>query len=76
MPASGDAVDAAFNKLKMGGAWKDLQEMMHDFDSRIEEWQQKHETVLVDADMEDVGVQLEDARLALGDLRQLAHQFR
>jgi len=76
MPASGDAADAAFNKLKMGGAWKDLQEMMHDFDTRISEWQNKHEIDVVDADMEDVGVQIEDARLALSDLRQLAHQFR
>ncbi len=76
IPASGNPEDVAFNKLKMGGAFKELQEMMHDCSSKIDQWQAKHEVDLVDADMEDFGVQLEDARLALENLRRLANQFR
>ncbi len=76
MPASGDPKEAAFQKLKYNGAWKDLQEIMHDCSAKIDKWQQEHEVGLEDADMVDVGVQLEEARLALEDLRQLANQFR
>ena len=76
MPASGDPKEAAFQKLKYNGAWKDLQEIMHDCSTKIDTWQQEHEVGLEDADMVDVGVQLEEARLALEDLRQLANQVR
>lgn len=76
LPATGAPEDNAFQTLKMGGAWKDLQEMMHEFGSRISEWQDKHETTLVDAKMEDVGVQIEEANLSIEAIRQLAHQFR
>ncbi len=76
LPASGGSADDAFNKLKMGGAWKDLQEMMHDIGLQISEWQNKHEADLTEAKMDDVGLQLEVARLVLDDLRQLANQFR
>ncbi len=77
MPAmSDDPAENAFQTLKYNGAFKDLQEIMHDATSKIDTWQQEHEVGLEDADMVDVGVQLEDARLALDALRQLANQFR
>lgn len=77
MPApSSDPKENAFQELKMSGAFKELQEMMHDCSLRIEQWQNKHEVMLVDAGMEEEGVQLEDAKLALSDLRELAHQLR
>ena len=77
MPApSADPKENAFQTLKFGGAFKDLQEMMHDMNMQISAWQDKHETVLLDAGMEDVGQDLEDARLAVDDLRQLANQLR
>ena len=78
MPApSAEPKENAFQTLKFGGAFKDLQEMMHDATSAIAAWQDKHETVLVDAGMADeLGLDLEDARLALEDLRQLANQLR
>ena len=77
MPApSADPKENAFQQLKFNGAFKELQEMMTDFSNRIDAWQNKHEVTLVDAGMEDEGVQLEDAKLALNDLRELAHQLR
>jgi hypothetical protein len=77
MPApSADPKENAFQTLKFGGAFKDLQEMMHDMNIQISAWQDKHEAVLLDAGMEDVGQDLEDARLAVDDLRQLANQLR
>ena len=77
LPApSDDPKENAFQTLKYNGAWKELQEIMHDCGAKIDKWQQEHEVGLEDAGMEDVGVQLEEARLALEDLRQLANQFR
>lgn len=77
MPApSSDPKENAFQELKYSGAFKDLQELMHDCSQMIGDWQDKHETKLADAGMQDVGGELEDARLTLEDLRQLANQFR
>ncbi len=77
LPApSDDPKENAFQTLKYNGAWKELQEIMHDATSTIDKWQQEHEVGLEDADMVDVGIQIEEARSALEDLRQLANQFR
>ena len=77
LPApSDDPKENAFQTLKMGGAFKDLQEMMTEFTKQIDAWQQKHEVMMVDAGLENEGVQLEDARLALEDIRRLANQLR
>lgn len=77
LPASSsDPKENAFQELKMGGAFKELQEMMHDCSQKISDWQNKHEVTLVDAGLESEGVEIEDARLALEDLRQLANQLR
>ena len=77
MPApSSDPKENAFQELKMGGAFKELQEMMTDIELQIDAWQQKYETLMVDAGLENEGVEIEAARLEISDIRELAHQLR
>ena len=77
LPApSADPKENAFQELKYSGAFKDLQEIMHNASQAISDWQNKHEVTLVDAGLESEGVEIEDARLALEDLRELANQLR
>jgi hypothetical protein len=76
LPASGSQNNEAFDELKYSGAFKELQELMHTCEIQVDAWQEKYETMLVDADMEDVGVEVEETRIAVAELRQLANQFR
>ena len=57
-------------------AFQELQEMMTDIERQIDAWQQKYETLMVDAGLEDEGVEIEDARLTISDIRNLANQLR
>ena len=77
MPApSADPKENAFQELKMGGAFQQLQEMMTDIERQIDGWQQKYEVMMVDAGLEDEGVEIEDARLSISGIRNLANQLR
>lgn len=77
MPApSADPKENAFQELKMGGAFQQLQEMMTDMETQLDQWQQKYEVMMVDAGLEDEGVEIEDLRLSISDIRNLANQLR
>ena len=77
MPApSADPKENAFQELKMGGAFQQLQEMMTEMELQLDQWQQKHEVMMVDAGLEDEGVEIEDLRLRISDIRNLANQLR
>ena len=68
--------DNAFQTLKLGGAFKDLQEMMHDCTLEIEEWQTKHADDAESADLTTLLVDLQDAWDILDGIRQTAIQPR
>ena len=77
MPApSSDPIETAFQELKFSGAYKDIQEALHDASVKLEDLYGKHAQMMIQADQESILRNLDDVMEDIDMLRKTFSSLR
>jgi hypothetical protein len=73
---STDPVENAYQELKYSGAYKDLQEVLHDVSVKLEDLYSKHAEMMIQADQESILRNLDDVMEEIDNLRSTFSSLR
>ncbi len=77
MPApTSDPVESAYQELKLSGAYKDIQEALHDASVKLEDLYGKHAQMMIQADQESILRNLDDVMEDIDNLRSTFSSLR